>query len=199
MSLYLFKKQGILLYFFLLYTATTFAQQYGDTSFYLIDSLELSSLSLKERQLIDSSLHVFHNTKRDTVKAKTINSLVAYLPNENVWSKYNQWLYHFIAEKLDQNTTQQEQLLLTNIKALTLNNEGFRLRGKSKYKEALPIYFESLDILKSINDTHGQGNVLNNIGAAYKTLGNIPKALDYYEQSLKLKEGLEIKKGQHIH
>ena len=190
------KKQGFLLFLLLLSAATTQAQQYGDASFYLIDSLELTSLSTKERQLIDSSLHVFHQTKQDTIKAKTINNLVAYLPNENVWSKYNHWLYHFTADQLELNTSEQEQLLFTNIKALTLNNEGFRLRGKSQYKKALPIYLESLAILKSINDTHGQGNVLNNIGAAYKNLGNIPKALEFYEQSLDLKRKSDNKKGE---
>ena len=195
MSFSRLKKQGYLLYFLLLSAATTIAQQYGDASFYLIDSLELADLSSKERQLIDSSLHVFHHTKQDTVKAKTINNLVAYLPNENIWSKYNHWLYYFASDKINQSKTKQEQSLLTNIKALTLNNEGFRLRGKSKFKEALPIYFESLEILKAIDDTQGQGNVLNNIGAAYKRLGQIPKALDYYEKSLALKKKSNNIKG----
>jgi len=187
----------ILLSFTLLFGAQLYSQNYADKQYYLIDSLNINELSYYEKKLIDSSLQVFHATKIDTIKAKTINSLVAYLPNEKNWSQYNNWLTVFTNEKLkDSQLVDKERKLLTNVQALTLNNEGFRLRGKSKYNEALEVYLKSLMILEGIGDKSGQGNVLNNIGAVYKNLGNIPEALAYHQKSLLIKRETKNKKGE---
>jgi len=187
----------MLLSFILFFGIRLYAQNYADSEYYLIDSLNINNLSSYEKKLIDSSLQVFHRTKIDTVKAKTINSLVAYLPNEKNWSQYNYWLTEFTNEKLkDSQLVDKERKLLTNIQALTLNNKGYRLRGKSKYNEALEVYLKSLMILEDIGDKSGQGNVLNNIGAVYKNLGNIPEALVYHQKSLLIKRETKNKKGE---
>jgi len=176
------------------------AQQYADKAYYLVDSLDVSMLSSYEKKLIDSSLTVFHNSKIDTVRAKTINSLVVYLPNDEVWSKYNNWLYYFVSKKVKDSSktllSEKEKKLYVNLKALALNNEGYRLSGKSKYKKALAVYKESLDVLEAIEDDYGKANVLNNMGAIYKNQGQIPEALDYYQQSLLIKRELGNKKGE---
>ena len=183
--------------FILLFGMQLYAQNYADRAYYLIDSLNVSELTSYEKKLIDSSLQVFHTTKIDTIKAKTINSMVAYLPNEKNWSPYNNWLTNFTIKKLkNSQLTDKERKLLTNIQALTLNNEGFRLRGKSRYNEALKVSLQSLSILKEINDLDGQGNVLNNIGVIYKHLDNIPKALEYHHKSLLIKRETKNKKGE---
>jgi len=188
---------NILLGFILLFWGQLYAQNYADSKYYLIDSLKINVLSTSEKKLIDSSLQVFHTTKIDTIKAITINSLVAYLPNEEIWSQYNNWLTEFTSKKLkNSQLTDKERKLLTNIQALTLNNEGYRLRGKSKYNEALEVYLKSLVILEGIGDKSGQGNVLNNIGAVYNNLGNIPEALVYHQKSLLLKRETKNKKGE---
>jgi len=187
----------ILLSFTLLFWMQLYSQNYADKEYYLIDSLNINKLSSYEKKLIDSSLQVFHRTKIDTIKAKTINSLVAYLPNEKNWSQYNNWLTVFTNEKLkDSQLVDKERKLLTNVQALTLNNEGYRLRGKSKYNEALEVYLKSLMILEGIGDKGGQGNVLNNIGAVYKDLDNIPEALVYHQKSLTIKRETKNKKGE---
>lgn len=187
----------IYLSFALLFGAKLHAQNYADREYYLIDSLNINELSSYEKKLIDSSLQVFHTTKIDTIKAKTINSMVAYLPNEKSWVPYNNWLTKFLSEKLkNSNLTDKEGKLLINIQALTLNNEGYRLRGKSRYNEALAIYLKSFAVLKEIDDKNGQGNVLNNIGAIYKHLGNIPEALAYHQNSLLIKRETKNKKGE---
>lgn len=188
---------NICLGFILLFWTGLFAQDYADKKYYLIDNLKVNELSTYEKKLIDSSLQVFHATKSDTIKAKTINSLVAYLPNEKSWSPYNKWLTEFTVKKLkNSQLAKKERKLLINIQALTLNNEGYRLEGKSKYKEALKVYLKSLTVLEKIQDKGGQGNVLNNIGAIYKSLGNIPEALSYYQKSLLLKRETKNKKGE---
>jgi len=173
-----------------------YAQNFADKKHYLIDSLEINKLSSYEKKLIDSSLQVFHTTKLDTVKAKTINNLVAYLANDEIWSQYNNWLYNFSSQRINSiSLTKQEISLYINLKALSLNNLGVSLRSKAKYNRALKIYFESLAILKRIDDKHGQGNVLNNIGTIYKDIGKIPEALEYYQKSLALKEEVGNRKG----
>lgn len=187
----------IVLFFAFFGSTILYSQNFAEKKYYLVDSLNLESLTLNDKQLIDSSLHVFHNTKIDTIKAKTINSLVAYLSNEKDWSQYNNWLTEFTRNKLkDSQLTIKERRLLINVQALTLNNEGYRLRGKSRYKEALVVYFKSLKILEEIDDKSGQGNVLNNIGAIYKSLGEIPNALEYYQKSLALKREVGNRKGE---
>jgi len=188
---------NILIGFILLFGVQLYAQKYADSEYYLVDSLNINDLSSYEKKLIDSSLQVFHATKIDTIKATTINSLVAYLPNEKNWSQYNNWLTEFTNEKLkDSQLVDKERKLLINVQALTLNNEGYRLRGKSRYNEALKVYLKSLAVLEEINDKDGQGNVLNNIGAVYKNLGNIPEALAYHQKSLTIKKETKNKKGE---
>ena len=43
-----------------------FAQDYGDPSFYLIDSLDISKISEQEKSLVDSCLNAFHKADVDT-------------------------------------------------------------------------------------------------------------------------------------
>ncbi|MFD0963140.1 tetratricopeptide repeat protein [Pseudofulvibacter geojedonensis] len=187
----------ILLLLAILYGSVLYSQKKTDQNYYLIDSIDLSILSEKEKTLIDTSLVSFHRATQDTLKAKIINSLVAYSSNEKIWPKYNAWLTNFTTKKIETpNLSAKEKDLLINIKALTLNNEGYRLKRKSRYKEALEVYFRSLAALEKIGDKNGQSNVLNNIGSSYKSLGEISKALEYYEKSLVLKKSAKNKKGE---
>jgi tetratricopeptide (TPR) repeat protein len=39
-------------------------------------------------------------------------------------------------------------------------------------------------IVKQIDDRAVEGKTLNNIGAIYESLGQYPKALEYYQQAL---------------
>ncbi|MCD4777934.1 MAG: tetratricopeptide repeat-containing protein, partial [Desulfobacterales bacterium] len=49
----------------------------------------------------------------------------------------------------------------------------------------------ALVIAKEIGDRRGEGNHLGNLGLAYSDLGQVEKAIEYYEQALLI--GKEIK------
>jgi len=173
------------------------AQTFADKRYYLVDSLELNELSNNEKKLIDSSLVDFYATKQDTAKAKIINSLIVYLPNEKVWSKYNNWLYDFTTERLRDSFKihPKKQRLLLNIKALVLNTKGYMYNERSEKDKALAAYAESLELLKKIGDKENTAAVLNNIGGINRSKGEISKALTYFQESLKIRESINDKKG----
>jgi CHAT domain-containing protein len=52
-----------------------------------------------------------------------------------------------------------------------------------------------LAIHKEIGDKRGEGADLSNIGLVYDDLGSYPKALEYYQQALKIKKELGDKRG----
>jgi len=187
----------MLLSFILFLGVQLYSQNYADKKYYLIDSLELWELSKHEIKLIDSSLVNFYAAKQDTVKAKIINSLIVYLPNEKVWSKYNNWLYDFTTIKLADSSQlhPKEQRLLLNIKALVLNTKGYMYNERSEKDKALRAYTESLELLKKIDDKKNLAAVLNNIGGVNRSKGEIAKALSYYQKSLKIRQSINDKKG----
>jgi len=183
--------------FVLLLGVQLYSQNYADKKYYLIDSLELNELSKNELKLIDSSLIEFYNAEQDTTKAKIINSLIVYLPNEQIWSKYNNWLFKFTTKKLADSSklhSKQKRLLL-NIKALVLNTEGYMYNERSEKDKALLSYTKSLQLLKRINDKENIASVLNNIGSINRSKGEIALALSYYQRSLKIRQSINDKKG----
>jgi signal transduction histidine kinase len=74
------------------------------------------------------------------------------------------------------------------VRADALNSQGLVNWNLGDYESALSQYFESLSILKEINDEFAQANTLNNIGIVYGILGDEANALNYFQQSLQLME-----------
>lgn len=189
--------KNIFLSFIFLFGVQLYSQNYADKKYYLIDSLETTELSKYEKKLIDSSLVDFYSTKQDTTKAKIINSLIVYLPNEKVWSKYNNWLYNFTTKKLSDSSKihAKEIYILINIKALSLNVKGYMYNERSEKDKALSSYAESLKLLIKIDDKENIAAVLNNIGGVNSSKGEIALALSYYQRSLKIRKAINDKKG----
>tara|TARA_B100000809_G_C14901342_1_gene446375 strand:- start:534 stop:701 length:168 start_codon:yes stop_codon:yes gene_type:complete len=52
---------------------------------------------------------------------------------------------------------------------------------------ALDYCSKSLKIREEIGGKRGIANYLNNVGIIYKNQGDIPKAIDYYHRSLKIR------------
>ncbi|RWX43998.1 Tetratricopeptide repeat-containing protein, partial [Candidatus Electrothrix aarhusensis] len=71
-------------------------------------------------------------------------------------------------------------------RAYYLNEAGYDLDRISRYREALPLYEQSLALYQEINDQAGEGTTLNNIGLIYHARGEYDKALKYLEQSLEI-------------
>jgi len=166
------------------------AQEYVDNKYYLIDSLDISTASSKEKTLLESSLKEYHSSKHDTLRLKVISHLVENSWDNKIWPRYNAWVYHFTKEKLGRlvNTfykrnlsSVDKQLLLYYANAI--NNFGIIQSEIGDLPKALEYYFISLAIREHVNDELGSSETYNNIGSIYSKLDNTKKSLENYEKA----------------
>ena len=182
---------------------TSKGQNYGNKTHYLVDSLNVKVLANGEKKIIDSALTIYHNSKNDTLKIEAINIIVEESWNDNVWPKYNEWVYNFTIKKLADNSINKKKnrdvkkFLLKN-KSGALNNYGVLYFTQGDYVKAVESYLKSLKIKEAINDQKGIASVYNNLGSIHDNKGNSSKALSYYLKSLKIRETLDDKKGLSI-
>jgi tetratricopeptide (TPR) repeat protein len=145
--------------------------------------------------LIDSCLKVFHIATQDTSKVVAINHIVEVSFDDNLWPKYNNWLYHFLEGKLK---LQHSNIITKRLKTYlgkALNNRGYYYAIKGDIPKALDYYHKSLAIKEELGDLKGVALSYNNIGVNYDDQGNISKALDYYFKSLAIREEIDDKLG----
>ena len=192
----------LLLVSMFLFVIKSYGQTFADKNYYLIDSLDLEALSLKEQKLINTSLKLFHNAKHDTLKIKAINIIVEESWDDSVWPRYNQWLYDFIDDKLENYTSSSNQKLFYNEKVSliksfgeALNNMGVYYSGRGDFDKALEFYHKSLNIMEEAGYKKEIAVALNNIGYVNLTQGSAIKALGFYLKSLKIKESINDKNG----
>ena len=85
---------------------------------------------------------------------------------------------------------------------IAIFNEGQAIWQKAKTKEnwekALKKYEQALEIFKRAKSDKWQAPTLNNIGLAYKNMGQNQKALEYYEKGLVLHKKTNNIKGQGV-
>ena len=79
-----------------------------------------------------------------------------------------------------------------------LHSAGYDLHCIAKYKEALPLYEQSLAIRQEIGDRAGEGTTLNNISQIYKARGDYAAALKYLEQSLVIRREIGDRAGEAV-
>jgi len=159
-----------------------FGQHFADKNYYLIDSLDLNSLSQTDRLLIDSFLIEYHQEKEDSVKLKQLTTLISKCENE-IWVNYNQILKDK-AEELSQRH-KNDKIYIKHLSS-AYNNYGFYFFQKNKISKAIFNFEKSIDLSKEIENLEVIPTALNNLGYIYKRQGDILKALEYYHESLRL-------------
>jgi len=164
----------------------SFSQTYANKEYYLIDSLNFKELSADDKRLIDTSLSIFHESKIDSLKLQALNKIVDGCWNDNVWPKYNQWVYDFVQEKLKESTN----IKLLEFKAEALNNFGTAYYIKEDFSKALEYFLKSIKLSKEINYQKGLASTYHNIAFLYRDQGKISQALEYYFKSLKITEAI---------
>ena len=182
-----------------LFVIKSSGQNFADKNYYLVDSLNLENLSIKEQKLINTSLDLFHNAKHDTLKIKAISIIVEESWDDTVWPLYNKWLYNYIQEKLTAYNSKNKKgiIIETLTKSLgeSLNNMGVFYSNEGNYEKAMEHYNESLKIMEEAGYKKEIAVALNNIGYIHLTQGKAVKALEFYLNSLSIKKEINDEKG----
>ena len=170
------------------------AQKIADKSYYLVDSLDLTTLNTADSLLIDTTLTSYYNTTNDTVRIKKIQNLIEQCSND-IWVKYNEYLLNEIQQRIDKGIEKQVvNVFYQENLSFTYNNLGYFYFNKNNSKKAINAFTKAIEISESVNKKEVIPTALNNIGYLYKLEGNILKALDYYHKSLKLYRTLKMEK-----
>ncbi|NQY29309.1 MAG: tetratricopeptide repeat protein [Flavobacteriaceae bacterium] len=180
----------LLLLVYILSVNGVFSQNYANKSYYLIDSLEMDGLVINEKYIIHSSLTKFHNTNNLELKLQAINTIVEDSWNDDVWHKYNRWMYNFTKQELSEvlpitirkNLNSKEKIFLKYY-SNSLNNIGVIHDSEGKLSTGLAYYYKSLNIRERIKDSLGLAESYNNIGNSYALQNDIKKALEFTEKS----------------
>ena len=190
---------AILLFsFVLLFAYKSYGQNFGDPSFYLLDSLEIEKMSIEDKTMIDSVLTLYHKSNNDTLKLGLIEFIVDECWDETIWPQYNNFFYSNALKKLNTTFSRAEQFKYASFIAGSISNFGYINDNVGNISLALVNYHESLAIYEKINDDKGTSTCLNNLGVLYSTQGDTSKALLYHKQSLVLKQKLGDLRGESL-
>lgn len=188
-------KVGSLLLLFLL-CIKTYSQNYAAVETYLVDSLDLSAISEKDRKLIDSVLTVYRGCDDEICKLKAIGEIVQGSWDANVWPKYNRWIHDYTAERLTAEDLDSATMVNLSVSyAGALNNIGYLFNTTDQIDSALYYYDRCLVIQETMGDKNGMAGTLINTGYIFLNQGFIEKALEYYYRSLTLQEELNNQPG----
>ncbi|MEG3899709.1 MULTISPECIES: tetratricopeptide repeat protein [unclassified Microcoleus] len=72
-------------------------------------------------------------------------------------------------------------------------NQQFQTR---QFPAALNSWQQALQIYRALKNREGEGGVLNNLGGAYRYLGNYAKAIEYGQQSLTVAREIKDRDGE---
>ena len=180
--------------FLFLSTIQGFSQTYAPVDFYLVDSLDLSTLGETDKELIDSCLKSFHAAKSDTSKIKSLDGICSYMMHED-WAKYQFFQHDFIKSAIGNNPSPKVLHSLNISLGSSYNNLGYIHEGLGDITMALAFYKKSITIKEELGDKRALANGYNNIGYIYNGQGNIPLALTYFNKCLKIYEEFEDKAG----
>ena len=144
----------LLLLVYILSVNGVFSQNYANKSYYLVDSLEMDNLVVNEKYIIHSSLTKFHNTNNLELKLQAINTIVEDSWNDDVWHKYNRWMYNFTKQELSEalpitisKKLNSKEKILLKYYSNSLNNIGVIHDSEGKLSTGLAYYYKSLNLI----------------------------------------------------
>jgi CHAT domain-containing protein len=173
------------------FSAHVLSQKFADKDFYLVDSLILEDISPEYQLMIKNSLSWYHAAKTDIERVGWVNQIVKKCWDDNVWPKYNQWVYDFSSVKLKEPLEDSVRLFMLQAKAGAVYYIGWAYGVKTEYNKCISYYEEGNDIYMEIGDSVGIANSLDNIGGIYYIKGEYAKALDYHIRGLKIRQGFD--------
>ena len=170
---------------------------YGDSNYYLVDSLNLDELSKSDKKIIDSCLVVYHNTEVDTVKIFALNDICGNMMHDD-WIKYQLYQYQLFKKYFKDHPLKKASKSFKLSYAEALANVGMIHTNKGDIPKALELLHKARKIQESIGDKQGLASTLNNIASSYKTQKDMDQALSYYLKSYEIVEEIGFKYGMSI-
>ncbi len=158
-----------------------------NNEYYLVDSLNVSSLSKSDKRLLDSLLPLYHGTKDDSMRIGVIADIANKSWDDHVWPKYNQLAYDEANRLIE---IHQGVQFFVDAKANAISNFGFQEFYKGDYFDALVHFEQALILKRELSDSIGITNAYNNMGSVYDALGNTEKALELFVQAEKINKDL---------
>ena len=79
-----------------------------------------------------------------------------------------------------------------------LLEQGLQQYQTSQIEAALQSWQQALKLYRELKDRSGEGNALDNLGTAYASLGDYPKAIEYQQQSLAIFRNLKDRSGEGV-
>ena len=187
-------KKLIIIIFLLFAQTYLFSQKFADNKYYLIDSVDFSSLTKEDKILLMDGLKSYHSAKNDLEKVNSLR-LICEKMMDDIWIKYQYFLLDLIHKSLRKKQNPKIAYELQIALAESYNNIGYSYDMKSNVEKALEFYHKSLFIQKKLNYLKGLSNSYSNIAVILHQQGKITKALNYHQNSLKIREKIDYKKG----
>ncbi|MEO9532689.1 MAG: CHAT domain-containing tetratricopeptide repeat protein [Crocinitomicaceae bacterium] len=167
---------------------TGHSQNYADKEVYLVDSLEYDNISPDYQKIIDYYIDYYHNTDNDLYKISVIHEIVRNCWDNNVWPKYNRWVYKEANEKLKEDLTDSLEFMYGRFRAGSVYYTAWGHFYKTEYEKAIQTFARSRDLYLEHGDSIGAANAIDNIGSVYSTKGEMAKALEFHVEGLKIRE-----------
>jgi len=170
--------------------------EFGDKKFYLIDSLDLSSVPEYDRNVIDSFMKLYHQPGHDTTKLNYIDQMIDNIGTLDLLSKYSNFLKSHSQKKIEKGNLSTEVFRFYKIMhAIGLNNLATIHVMHGRYEIALKDFEDCLAIMIEVGDKQKEAIALGNIGLVYEYEGEMDKALEYLLKGLKIEEEIGDKNG----
>jgi CHAT domain-containing protein/tetratricopeptide (TPR) repeat protein len=171
------------------------AQNYADKNYYLVDSLVYENIAPEYQKLIDNCLEIYHNSSTDMDRITAVNQIVKLCWDENVWPKYNQWVYDYSRDKLKEPQVDSVRIQLKQALAGAIYYIGWNFSVQADYDNCISNYEKCKEIYIEIDDSIGIANSLDYIGNIYLIKGESAKALEYLSKALEIREKINDKLG----
>ncbi|MCW3077042.1 MAG: hypothetical protein JWO32_1651, partial [Bacteroidetes bacterium] len=165
------------------------SSQTKDKKWLLVDSLNYSTLSSEAKTVLDSILPNLAKHPHDSLVLKNLFYITENISENNVWSKYNDYMDQFLSNKPDTG-------FYLRYKGIVLVNKAYLAEHRDQNViTALELYNKSYEVLSKAGALADMATPLNNMATIYQRFGNNQKSLEYNFKAMDIFEKTNNKKG----
>jgi two-component sensor histidine kinase len=169
-----------LLIFSALIGLSAHSQEFLDKEFYLLDSLKEIEISEETRQILDSTLSIFHESDSEIDKLHTLHELCTLIDESELWSSYLDELLIFSYNRMfSGKRSESDRLEFKRIFAKSVNDLGQLEIDKGNLVKSLDYFLSAKDMLLGIGKAEDYVSLYSNIGTSYFHQGDIKQAEVY--------------------